>query len=357
MSKIELPERPRILVVTLRRLGDVLLATPLVRTVRRGLPGASLDMLVFAGGERILRGNPDVDQVLTMPERPSLADTMRLIARISRRYDLAICTQSGDRPTFTTWLAGRRRLGLVPPTGGQWKRWAHDLAVVAEPGGHRVSDLLRLVDALGLQRMPDLVCPEGGSAAGVAPAAPYAVLHPNPMYHYKRWNDAGWRALARGLAARGLAVVVTQGRDPDEGAYVDRLFAGERVVREGGRLDWAGLTALLKGAAVYIGPDTSVTHLAAGSGCPTVALYGPTSPTLVGPWPVGGLDQPWASAGRMQRRGNVWLVQNPLPCLPCEQLGCDRHLDSRSQCLDELGADQVLAAVDQAVPVQAAAIV
>jgi heptosyltransferase-3 len=59
----------------------------------------------------------------------------------------------------------------------------------------------------------------------------------------------------------------------------------------------------------------------------------------------------------MQRRGNVWLVQNPLPCLPCEQLGCDRHLDSRSQCLDELGADQVLAAVDQAVPVQAAAIV
>ncbi len=215
-----------------------------------------------------------------------------------------------------------------------------------------MSELLRLADALGVRRLPDLVCPQGGSAAGVAPATPYAVLHPNPMYHYKRWNDAGWRALARGLAARGLAVVVTQGRDAEEGAYVDRLFAGEAVVRERGRLDWAGLTALLKGAVVYVGPDTSVTHLAAGSGCPTVALYGPTSPRLVGPWPVGGLDQPWAPAGRMQRRGNVWLVQNPLPCLPCEQLGCDRHLDSRSQCLDELAADQVLAAVDQAVQVR-----
>ncbi len=79
MSKIELSERPKILIVTLRRLGDVLLTTPLVRTLRRGLPDASLDMLVFAGSERILKGNPDVDHVLTMPERPSLADTMRLV--------------------------------------------------------------------------------------------------------------------------------------------------------------------------------------------------------------------------------------------------------------------------------------
>ena len=46
----DLPERPKILVVTLQRLGDVLLATPLVRTLRQGLPGASLDVLVFAGG-------------------------------------------------------------------------------------------------------------------------------------------------------------------------------------------------------------------------------------------------------------------------------------------------------------------
>jgi heptosyltransferase-3 len=170
------------------------------------------------------------------------------------------------------------------------------------------------------------------------------------MYRYKRWNAAGWRDLARGLTARGLAVVVTQGRDAEEQAYVDQLFQGDAsIIRERGRLDWAGLSALLKGAAVYIGPDTSVTHLAAGSGCPTVALYGPTSPRLVGPWPVGGLDRSWAPSGRLQRRGNVWLVQNPLACLPCERLGCDGYLESRSQCLDELGADQVLMAVDQAL--------
>jgi heptosyltransferase III len=349
MGKIDLPEHPRILVVTLRRLGDVLLATPLMRTLREGL-GARLDVLVFAGSERILKGNPDIDGVLTLSERPSLGETGRFIARIWRRYDLAVCTQSGDRPTFAALLGGRRRIGLVPPAGGGWKRLVHDIAVAAEPDGHRVDELLRLSDALGLPRRPDLVCPQGGSAQGVAPDRPYAVLHPNPMYHYKRWNEPGWRALARGLMARGFAVVVTQGRDAAEAAYVDRLFSTESVFRENGRLDWAGLTVLLKGATVYIGPDTSVTHLAAGTGCPTVALYGPTSPGLVGPWPVGGLDRPWAPAGRIQRRGNVWLVQNPLPCLPCEQLGCDGRLDGRSQCLDELDVNQVLAAVDQAVP-------
>jgi heptosyltransferase-3 len=120
-------------------------------------------------------------------------------------------------------------------------------------------------------------------------------------------------------------------------------------------LDWAGLTALLEQAAVYVGPDTSVTHLAAGAGCPTVALYGPTSPRLVGPWPVGGLDRPWAPAGHRQRRGNVWVVQNPLVCLPCERLGCDGHFESRSQCLDELGCAEILAAVDQAVQSRAIA--
>jgi heptosyltransferase-3 len=42
-------------------------------------------------------------------------------------------------------------------------------------------------------------------------------------------------------------------------------------------------------------------------------------------------------------------VQNPLPCLPCQQEGCDRHLQSRAQCLDELTPQQVLTAVDQAL--------
>jgi heptosyltransferase-3 len=354
MTSLDLPERPRILVVTLRRLGDVLLTTPLIRTIRRGFPQATLDILVFRGSERILAGNPDIDNVIPIPERPSAGETLALVRRLWRRYDLVVSTQAGDRPTGFALVAGRRRVGLVPPageTGAWWKRHAHHIPVAAVPDSHRVSQLLALATALGLPHAPDIVCPQGSAADEIAPPGSYAVLHANPFYRYKRWTDAGWRGLARGLVERGLAVVATEGPDPDERAYVDGLWGASdpSVIRVRGRLDWGGLAALLKGAAVYVGPDTSMTHLAAGSGCPTIALYGPTSPRLIGPWPVGGLAQPWDHAGTIQHRGNVWVVQNPLPCLPCEKLGCEGHFDSRSQCLDELPTRQVLAAVDQAL--------
>jgi heptosyltransferase III len=175
------------------------------------------------------------------------------------------------------------------------------------------------------------------------------VLHANPFYQYKRWTDAGWRDVARGLAERGLAVIASEGPDPAEGAYLDRVWAASGMPVTRLRLDWAELAELLKGAAVYVGPDTSTTHLAAASGCPTIALYGPTSPRLIGPWPIGGLARPWDQSGTIQHRGNVWVVQNPQPCLPCEKLGCEGRLESFSRCLDELSASQVLMAVDRAL--------
>ena len=67
---LDLPERPRILVITLRRLGDVLLTTPLIRTIRLGFPRAELDVLTFRGCEQMLAGNPDIDEAITMSERP-----------------------------------------------------------------------------------------------------------------------------------------------------------------------------------------------------------------------------------------------------------------------------------------------
>jgi heptosyltransferase-3 len=61
------------------------------------------------------------------------------------------------------------------------------------------------------------------------------------------------------------------------------------------------------------------------------------------------MDEPWAASGTIQNRGNVWIVQNPLPCLPCTFEGCERRVDSASVCLEELGADRVLDTVDQAL--------
>jgi len=343
----------RILVVALRRLGDVLLTTPLIRSFRRAWPDAAIDVLVFEGTEGILAGNPDLAEIITMPARPGAAAAFALTRRLWRRYDLAVSTQSGDRPTFHAWAAGRRSAGFVEGAGvldflGLLKRFAltHPVELVSDT--HRVREVLRLAQALGVAPIAELVPPLGAASPGAAPARPYAVIHAVPMFGYKRWTDEGWRGLAAALSARGLAVVATGG--PGEGGALDAIWATRsEIKRLDGALSWPELAALIRAASIYVGPDTSVTHLAAATGTPTVALYGPTDPRLWGPWPAGGLDLPWAPAGTIQTRGNVWLVQNPLPCLPCQQEGCLRRRDSHSQCLDELTVRSVLDAVDLAL--------
>ena len=349
MNWLDLPARPRILVIALRRLGDVLLATPLVRSLRRAWPQARIDALVFADTAGILEGNPDLDAVITIPQQPSMAQTLRLGASLFRRYDLAISTQSGDRPIGFAIIAGRARVAPVAATrNGRLKRALLHRSVAATPGLHRVEEMLRLADVLGIARVPEVVCPRA-TEPGERPTGPYAVIHAAPMFRYKQWTARGWLELADALAARGLTVVATGGPAEAERRYLDKVWSGAAVMRRDGQLAWPQLAGLLSQARVYVGPDTSVTHLAAAAGCPTVALYGPTDPRLWGPWPVGGMDKSWAASGNIQRRGNVWLVQNPLPCMPCQLEGCERRLESYSQCLDELSPQQVIAAVDQAL--------
>lgn len=348
MTRLDLPEKPRILLVALRRLGDVLLATPLIRSLRRAWPQARIEALVFADTAGILAGNPDLDRVVTVPAQPSATATLALGARLFRRFDLAISTQSGDRPTGFAIAAGRARIAPVPDNfNGRVKRTLLTRSVPITPGLHRVEEMLRLADALGIARVPELVCPRG---AGVdVPTEPFAVIHAAPMFRYKQWTMQGWRDIAAALAARGLRVIATGGPAEAERRYLDMMWQGASVIRRDGQLAWPQLTGLLAQARLYVGPDTSVTHLAAAAGCPTIAIYGPTDPRLWGPWPIGGLAQAWAASGTLQRRGNVWLVQNPLPCMPCQLEGCERRLDSDSQCLIELAPEQVIAAADQAL--------
>jgi heptosyltransferase-3 len=205
--------------------------------------------------------------------------------------------------------------------------------------------MLRIADTLGIPRVPDVVYP----AAAPLPFSPgdnTAVIHAAPMFRYKEWTPQGWQALAEALTRRGLSVVAIGGPDPAERRHLDTLWRGKVPIHQ---LSWQQNVALLQQARLFVGPDTSTTHLAAAAGCPTIALFGPTDPRLWGPWPAGGLDAPWQASGTIQNRGNVWLVQNPLPCLPCQLEGCERHIGSASACLQELTADQVLVAAGQAL--------
>ena len=355
MNPIRLPSNPRVLVVVLRRLGDVLLTTPLIRSVKRAHPDAAIEALVFAGTEGILAGNPDLAGVIAVPRRLGVAGSLSLLGRLARRYDLALSVQPGDRPTTLAWVAGRQSAGVLEASGlsASLKRLALGRSCATDPARHRVLETLRLAELLGIPVFSEIVCPAGAIRSGLLPSQPYAVVHAAPMFTYKRWRIDGWRQLVAALRARGLATIVTGGTA--DRAYLDEVWRECDVTRLDGELAWPELAALIGGARIYIGPDTAVTHLAAAKATQTVALYGPTDPRIWGPWPTGGLDPPWAAAGTIQHRGNVWLVQNPLPCLPCQLEGCERRIDSHSQCLDELTVSQVMAAVDQALAIRQAA--
>ena len=347
-KRIALPPRPRILVITLRRLGDVLLSTPLVRSIKRAWPEARIDALVFADTAGILAGNPDIDRVIAMPPQPRAFDSIWIAAQLAGRYDLAVSTQSGDRPTGFAILAARHRVAPVEDRFTRpLKRALLTRSLPRDAKAHRIDAMLRVADALGIARVTEVVPPQGGSID--RPAGDYAVIRAAPMFTYRRWTAEGWRALAAALAARGLTVIATGGPGAEERQYLDEVWSGARVERWDGRLAWPELAKLLAEARVFVGPDTSVTHLAAASGCPTVALYGPTDPRLWGPWPAGGLDAPWAAAGAIQHRGNVRLLQHAFPCTPCQLEGCERRLTSESACLIELTPQAVIAAVEAAL--------
>jgi heptosyltransferase-3 len=352
-APLTLPERPRILVVALRRLGDVLLTTPLIRSLRSAYPEARIEVLVFADTAAILAGNPDIDAAIACPPRPSAGESLALVRRLWRAYDLAITTQAGDRPSFFAIAAGTMRAGVTEDRAiGRIKAMLLHRRVPMRDDLHRVEETLLLADLLGIPKIAEVVAPRAHSVPQ-APAQPYAVLHAAPFFRYKQWHAAGWRAAAAHLAAQGLALVATGGPAPEERAYLDAVWTGVAIDRRDGALSWPQLASLIAGARVFLGPDTSVTHLAAATGCPTVALFGPTDPRRWAPWPAGGLTEPFATRGTLQRRGNVVVVQNPLPGMPCGLEGCLRTVRSHSLCLDQMPADSVIRALDEALSVNA----
>ncbi len=344
-------------IVCTRRIGDVLLATPLMRSVRRAWPRAWVDAVVFEGTQGILAGNPDLDDVIAIPSRQSLRERLSFMRGHWRESDLALSVLPSDRAVLNAWATARRSAGVVEPGGPLWKRWLLNATVRFDDlEMHTVAMNLRLCAAVGIAPVHEVVpgfLPEDAVTAAAAlpfePARePFAVVHVSPKFAYKRWTTEGWVALVRWLRSQGLRVVMTGGRDPEEQAEIAQVLSkvAPLVVDLSSRLSLSTVAALLRRARVYVGPDTAVTHLAAASGIPVIALFGPTNPVKWGPWPVGCTAEtsPWQMRGS-QRSGNVTLLQGAGACVPCLQEGCDRYVASRSDCLTGMSAATVIAAV------------
>ena len=321
-------------------------------------PDAELDVLVFQGTEGVLEGNPDIAQVITVPRRAGVVESIRQWRRLWRRYDLAISPLATDRARLYCWVAGRRRVGLINPIAqDRAKALLLDQYLLFDDiDTHTVSTGLRLAEMLGIAPCFEVVPPRVTlvrlsallARLGHLAGGSFAVLHPCPKFRYKMWTHASWIALAHELNGRGLSVIFTGGADPMEIAYVDEIARAlpDGALNLAGTLSLGETAELIRRANLFVGPDTAVTHIAAATGIPTIALFGPTNPVKWGPWPSAwtGNTSPWPRVGS-GRQGNVFLVQGAGGCVPCMLEGCQRNIDSSSDCLQNLAVGTVMDAV------------
>ncbi len=352
-----------ILVVATRRIGDVLLTTPLVRSLKARWPDAQIDMLVFRGTEGVLEHNPDVRRVIVVAQRAGFRERLRDAMSIWRRYDLACAALSSDRSRFYSWFAGRKRVGLVDPERVTWltRMMLHGIALNHRQSVHTVVSTLALAPVIGIEPVPEVVAPGIGDdparraqfdawlaeSPAVREGKPLVVLHPHPMFTYKQWRHDGWVNMIEWLRGQGFAVALSGGPaagERDAAAQV-AAEAGGDILNLVGRLTFGESAELVRRARLFIGPDTGATHVAAATGTDTIALFGPSDPVRWGPWPQHwrATENVWQLRGS-GRRGNVYLLQAEGDCVPCLHEGCERHVESRSDCLVNLGTQRVKAA-------------
>ncbi|WP_373682998.1 glycosyltransferase family 9 protein [Paraburkholderia sp. UYCP14C] len=355
-----------VLVVCPRRIGDVLLVTPLVRSLKAQWPEANIDMLVLRGTEGALEHNPDLRRVTVEAPRAPLRARLVTAAKIWRRYDLACAAVDSDRALIYAWVAGRKRIGLVDAERVKWfaRAMLHRMALDRQLDAHVVSSTLELAQLVGATPRAKVVPPGIGpdpehwarfaARFSALPAArqgqPLVVLHPHSILAYKQWTIGNWATTIRWLREQDFAVVLSGGPAQAEREYASRVIAvaGEPVLNLVGELTLGETAEVIRRAKLFIGPDTSVTHIAAACGTLTIALFGSSDPVRWGPWPCDWplVETPWPRHGS-NRRGNVYLLQGEKACVPCRREGCDEHKESVSDCLIDLPASSVIAVAAQ----------
>jgi heptosyltransferase III len=343
----------RVIVIVTRQIGDVLLTTPLIHAAKQRWPQSKIDVLGFAGTLGMLRGNADVHEFIEVPAGSGWRQAKALLPRLWRRYDLALVAEASDRAHLYGWAAAKLRSSLVPKRASiaWWKKLLSQHTVsIDDDHTPTVLEKLRLLSPWGpLPTAVEVTPPESKelpadllAQLGDAPV----VVHVPSMWRYKQWPVAHFAEVIKALLTRGHQVVLTGTASEVDQAHISgvrHLGTAPDLIDVSGRLNLNQVTSLLKRAALYVGPDTSITHLAASTGTPVVTMFGPTNPVRWGPWPQGEpAVSPWQRAQPRQTAGKVIMLQAAQDCIACGHAGCEDHRESRSACLEALGPQRVI---------------
>jgi len=334
-----LPLSPRrILVRSTNWIGDAVMTTPAVRSIRRNFPEAQITLLALPWVADVFAACPHLDRILLYDKQGrhcGLRGRLRLAAELrAERFDLAILLQNAFEAALLAWLAGiPARAGYT--TDGRGLLLTHGVRKRKEIGAkHQVHYYQEMLAGLGLglsEDRPELFLdPAAAQEAELLLAQalrgekrPVIGLNPGAAYGpAKRWRSAKYAALAGRLAAASKGLIVVFGTDADQAAAAEiGKAAGERFLNLTGKTSLALALACIARCDVFVTNDSSLMHAAAALGTPLVAVFGSTDHIATGPF---------------SRRAAV--IRHPLPCSPCLKTRCPQgHL----RCMELVSVDEV----------------
>lgn len=343
----------RALVIKLRHHGDVLLASPVLSTLKRAAPQCEIDALVYADTAAMMEGHPALSQLHWIDRdwkrsglfRQMAAERNLLRRLLARRYDLVVHLTDHPRGAWLTRLI-KPIWSVAPESAPRWW-WRNSFRVLyRHPIGrsrHTIEINLDALRRLGIQPADDdkalrLVAGAAAEAridelfirCGLTVGS-YIHIHPGSRWLFKCWPAASVAQLADALATKGFRIVLTAAPGAAEGKMIEtvRKSMNAAVIDLAGQLNLKELAALTARARLFVGVDSAPMHIAAAMGTPVVALFGPTDDIAWAPWSV---------VARVVTSGQH-------PCRPCGLDGCGGS--KVSECLTQLPVAQVLAACNE----------
>jgi heptosyltransferase I len=285
----------RFLLVRLGSLGDVIHALPAASALRDAFPGARIDWLIEPQWRRLLEGNPDLTEIISL-EKKSAGGLIKTVRKLrAAHYTCAIDFQGLYKSALPAFASGApRRIGFPSTYAREGFASLFYTDRVNPRCAHKVDHNLTLAEAAGADarpsapRFPLTPRPEDEKQVTQELArnniADFYVLNPGGGWRSKCWPPERYGELHHRLAVQhGWRAVISFGPGEEK-------LAQELISAAGSRppiaipLGLGPLMSLLRSAKFVVSADTGPLHLASALGTPVVGLYGPTDPARNGPY-------------------------------------------------------------------------
>jgi len=294
-------ETKKILIVNVNWIGDVLFSTPFIKAVREAYPDGYIACLLHPRCREMLEGNPRLDEIIIYDEEgthKSLFGKLKLITGLrKKKFDIAfILHKSFTKALIAAFSGVRERIGY--PTKNRSMLLTKAVEEPAE-GMHKVEYFLNIARAAGVE-VRDIsyeffikdshrgAAKEILAKNGVTEQDLIAAICPGGNWDPKRWPAENFAALSDSLINKfGVKAVITgAGADKKISEAILKLTKN-RPVDLSGKTTLKELAAIFERAKLVVANDTGSMHLAVAMKAKVIALFGPTSPGLTGPYGMG----------------------------------------------------------------------